>query len=180
MGTLDLTKVIRTTGRLAISPTDLGTAYPHGGTDLGAVTSVMVLPGIETVDIRAEEFGGEVVETILAGQNPVLVADLRQWLDSDAAGTTWPNTSTTKVLHPSSNRAGYKMSGDAVSVIFTPDNTTAHPAVLFYKAIPIARPEAELPLSVTREMRHPVAFKGIRNGSGLTYEIDLLANLTAP
>ncbi len=44
MGTTDVSQVLRVPGRLCINPTNLATAWPHGGTGLGVVGSSVLEP----------------------------------------------------------------------------------------------------------------------------------------
>ena len=69
------------------------------GTVLGLVRDARFLPNIRTRDNHAEEWGGATVETIYAGESPVLLAVLMSW---DAGATvnsanvgTWPRRSRT-------------------------------------------------------------------------------------
>jgi hypothetical protein len=184
MATYDVRSVLRAPGRLCYSPTDLSTAWPHGGTGLGAVRGVTVRPFLSQFPVTAEERGGEPVEFLRPGEWWGLSAFLRGW-DPDAVGRIFPNTVTgTVTQHPgveipgSSVRAGHRVSDNAVKVLFTPDNTDDVPAVLFYAAVPALDAQAELYFGREQELGMPVIFYGLRDSSERIVNIKRLKDLS--
>ena len=183
MSATDTTKVYRVPGRLAINPTDLSTAFPHGGTEIGASSQIRIITGIEEARVTAEEFSGQSVEAILGKRDFFMSCLLRQW-DNDALSTLYGQDATTgasgdKVLNwPGTNRGGYQLSGRSVKLVFTADRQTEHPSLLIYKAIPLYAEFEALRLTILSELTMPAVFLGIRDASSRVAAMGLLSDLT--
>ena len=183
MAAPDVTRAMRVKGRLCIDPTDFSTAWPHGGTGLGMVRDVAVRNGRMTEQITAEEFGVEVIDVIDLGESWVLAATLREW-DADALAKVFPAgkagaTTTERVVeYPKSYRAGTLLSSSTVKLLFTPDDQTIHPAVLFYRALPLVEETAELSFQLGLDLVVPVMFVAIRDASANMVQVGLLEDLT--
>lgn len=178
----DATKIFRVPGRLCIDPTNLATAFPHGGTALGIASQIRVVTGLEEASITAEEFGGQAVDVLLMQRDFFMTTLLRQW-DNDAINTLFPNTSAgasgDKVINwPGSNRSGYLLSNRTVKLCFTADRQTEHPSVIIYKAIPLPEEQEALRLTVLAELAMPAVFLGIRDGSSRVAAWGLLSDLS--
>src|SRR5688500_3826453 len=91
MATANVRNILRLRGRLCFNPTNLATAFPHGGTALGLTRSGVFHLGMKTVLNEAEEWGGIVSKAWYAGEKPFLAAVLREF-DNDAIGAVFPNT----------------------------------------------------------------------------------------
>lgn len=154
MSAPDLANLLRVPGRLSHTPTDLSTAYPHGGTALGAVGKVDLRLLDPPFLVTAEEIGGAPVEVIEGGARYVLDAELREFEAAALAaifpfyaagakgGPTLSHTATT-----SGQRAGLAI-GSALSfvLVFTPDNPDEHPFLIFRRAVPAIQETAMLAL----------------------------------
>lgn len=183
MATADPRRVIHAFGRLVANPTDLTTAFPYGGTALGLTADVIFSPNGRYSDVRAEEFGGELVEQIDGREDPVLAATIRGW-DSDMLQRVFVRTAVGSssgervISYPGSVRAGSRGSDRAFILLFAPRNTEHHPAILFYRAISKTEDRLAIPLSQRREMVAQIVWRGIRDGSGRVYADGRLEDLS--
>ena len=179
----DTTKVFRVPGRLAINPTNLATAFPHGGTAIGASSQIRIVTGIEEARVTAEEFGGQAVEAILGKRDFYMSCLLREW-DNDALSTLYGSDATTGasgdklVSWPGTDRGGYQLSNRSVKLVFTADRQTEHPSLLIYKAIPLYAEFEALRLTIVSELTMPAVFLGIRDGSSRVAALGLLSDLS--
>jgi len=178
MAVADVTKVYRVPGKLAINPTNLATAFPHGGTALGVATRVRIERTEPRTMVRAEEFGQEVVEVVRGGETLILGVMLRQW-DSDVLSAIFPDTSGTTVNGlPATTRAGSLMTDNTAKLIFTPDNQTDHPGIILYKAVPLVEETAELKFGVVRELVIPTLWLALRDASNRFYSVGKIGDLS--
>lgn len=94
--------------RLVIAPTNLGAAYPFGGTQIGLSQEILWNRNVERVRIVAEELGGRTVRSSFTQKSAELACAMRGW-DSDFlallpdgasanGGTITPAVSTAGVL----------------------------------------------------------------------------------
>ena len=176
------TNPLRKLGRLCHTPTNVGTAWPHGGTGMGLVSAAkLYVQSSGSRVVVAEEFG-EVVDTIQGGRSVWLACMLRDW-DADALAIHWTKTAgavTGKPLLsiPNTNRAGKLGSALAKKLLWTPRDQTNGISALFYSAIPELDPELVLSFSVFSEFRQAVVFRCIRSGTKAIGQIGTLADLT--
>ena len=182
-----LNNVGKLSAALAGQTFDFTTAYPHGGTALGLVRDIKLQRTEGRELITAEEFGVEVVDEVYTGEAWLLAFALRGF-DDDAVGAIFPNTSTgtlakrTGIDYPgTSTVAGNLRSGDAIKVLFTPDDTANHHAVYLPNAIPGVSEELEIPLGRTSEVLILCGFRALRDGAtaGRAVQVQLLEDLTA-
>tara|TARA_R110000824_G_scaffold89186_1_gene218907 strand:+ start:1385 stop:1939 length:555 start_codon:yes stop_codon:yes gene_type:complete len=183
MGVADSGKVLRVGGRLCINPTNLATAFPHGGTALGMISEAVFQPGLKRYEVTAEEYGGEPIDLVITSETVVFGCLLRG-MDSDAWSTSFEDTTTGSssgekvVEYPGATRAGTLASARSVKLLYSPDDIQNDPAILMYSACPILSETAELALAISQEMVVRVVFQGIRDTSGNVYQIGLLEDLT--
>lgn len=179
MGTGNINGIIYAPGRLAVDCTDLEAAWPHGGSGLGLVEGVRLLPQVEPIIVEGAEYGGEPTAVGYAGQDPVLLVDLREPMDDDVITLAWANVgggAGAKVArHPGAQRAGRSPAPRVL--VFTPDDWAEHPLIYAYSAAPLMRPAAVIPWSVLQECRYPMAFRLHRDGDGDAYELGLLSDV---
>ena len=177
------TKIFRVPGRLAITPTALSAAFPHGGTAIGASSRIRIVTGLEEARVTAEEFSGQAVEAILGKRDFFMSCLLRQW-DNDALSTLYGQDATTGssgdklISWPGTNRGGYQLSNRAVKLVFTANRQTEHPSLLIYKAIPLYAEFEALRLTIVSELTMPAVFLGIRDASSRVAAMGLLSDLT--
>lgn len=183
MASADVRKVLRVPGRLCAAPTDLSTAFPHGGTALGIVRDLAFRPNLKQRRVTAEEFGGEIVETIIGGESCVLACVLRG-MDNDAVTKAFLNTSAGSssgdrtIQYPGSSRAGTLGSSRSFKLLFSPRDTTNHHGLILYNAIPLVAESAELQLAIGQEMGIAVVFVAYRTSTPNLYQIAKLADMT--
>lgn len=154
MSAPNLAEILRLPGKLSHSPTDLTTAYPHGGTALGTCGRVALRPISTPFVVTGWEFGGAAVDVVQGGPGWTLDATLREW-DPDALGILFPCYATgaqggaTLQLRAqtAASRAGIVV-GASFSrvVVFTPDGTDDLPLILIRRAVPAIVETAEMAL----------------------------------
>lgn len=193
MGTVDVRRVIRAPGRLAINPTNLALAWPHGGTGLGATNKVVLISYGASYPVTIEAFGGEPVDYLEKGEVWGMGFIVRAW-DPTALATIFPNTSVGAVSQkrgvsaPGTVRAGNWVSDRSVKLVFTPEGATHAqsstqqdvdvPFVVLYKALPLLQAQAELMFSRTEELKVPALFMGVRDASARTVVIRPRADIS--
>ncbi len=154
MAAPDVTKTHWTQGRLAA-----------GGTILGHVESIRLVPTTRSYQLTMEEYGGEGGDVVEFGHDWVCVALIRGW-DQDALNTVFASTSGDRVTEPGIT-IGSMGSGRAVSLVYTPDDSSDEGFTLNV-AIPQIQASHELNFSILSPLTIGVVFTAIRNGSGLT------------
>lgn len=172
MASPDLNEVLNAPGRLVWNPTNLATAFPHGGSALGSTRQSLLQRTDVRSEIRDEAFGQEVSEVVWCGENWVMATILRQY-DADAVATVFPNTSTGTVAKrkivsgstTSTNRPGLLLSANAGKLLFSPLDPDRVPAVLFYKAIPLTDETLRINLALDKRLEYGAVFLAIRHSS---------------
>lgn len=193
MATDDPRKVLRVPGRLAIGPTDLTLAWPHGGTGLGAVRGVRLKRFGGLWPATSEAHGGAPVEYLEAGESWALACTVRTHQD-DVIRRIFPNTAsgTTSqrrvVSAPGSVHAGDWVSGRSVVLVFTPEGATQAksatatdadaPFVVLYRALPLLAADIEIPLELGEDYALDVVFQGIPDSSGRVLAMGPRVDLT--
>lgn len=137
-------QALRVPGKLCFGPTNLSTAFPHGGTALGLVKSAAwaggEIPSLET----AEEWGGVVTGVTLAREPSIFSCTYRGW-DKDAITKTMLDPvvggTTSRVIHrgevgTDGTRPGAQM-GDQAGVLYFSPLADQHPGLLMFHAIPM-------------------------------------------
>ena len=186
MATADLNQVMQVPGRLCIGPTDLTTAFPHGGTALGEVYQAVATQTSSWFDVRAEEFGGIPVDAVFSGESWVFGAVLRQF-DETAIGTVFPNTvtgTTTKRVGikswldaASPVRPGALASSRSVKLLFSPLDPIRNRAVIFYRAMPRVTETLNLALAFNKRVEVPVLFVAMPDATSRLVRVDFLKEL---
>jgi hypothetical protein len=175
MASPNVRDILSVPGRLSYGPTNLTTAYPHGGTALGIVQEVYLKIDAPTMYVEAEEYGGEKVEGFITREGCALGFILRSW-DRNALSILFPNTvvgataGKRRVASPSTIRAGEPLSNRSVVLVFTPDDTDRHAMFLMRRALPAIETTTEVRLRLDEEFGIPAIFHGIRDTSGRLYE----------
>jgi len=184
MANENLQRLTFQSGKLSINPTDLTTAYPHGGTSLGYAREIAVSPSQVTTYVRAEEFGQTIVDAVEGGRSWVIGANLRGW-DDDAINTVFPGTAvgtTTSRRYITETTAtplaGALLGSRSVVLLFTPDDTDNHPIVLFRRALPLVAETADLMLSLASEFTIPVLFVAIPDTNGKIVDFPMIHDIT--
>lgn len=176
MSVPNVANMLRVPGRFSISPTNLSTAYPHGGTALGTTTGVDIALGQIHAPITAEEFGGQQVDAVYAGEQPRVYAYLQEF-DPDAlavlfpcyaAGTTGGPTLLCDVN--SSVRAGSRLGDLARVLVFTPDSPDGPaPWLLGRRAVPMIEETIRIAQRGNQTWGVPVVWMLTPDTSGRVY-----------
>ncbi len=167
----ELDELLRQPGRLCYGPTNLATAFPHGGVSLGPVRDVVAEPGAETEELTEEAFGIEVVEALERGEVWGITATLRGpspavmglFMSGTATGAT---TGETSLVFPAAvETAGLRKSDRAIALLFSPYDTLNGHFVLFPRALPIVDAAARMALSLEIPRELAVVFRATRRTS---------------
>jgi len=144
----DAAQILVQPGFLIWAPTDLSAASPHSGTELGYTEDgIRLQHNQETRPIRTEETGVATQEIIYLGEDWRLTVVFLQW-DNEIIPKLFPNSTAggtsgdQLIQYPASTAyPGYKMSGQAAILAYSPTDLTNNKAVVFRKAIPLAAQE---------------------------------------
>lgn len=185
MAAADLASILNNPGRLCHTPTSTSTAFPHGGTAIGATKEVVCTSVQGRKEIRDEGFGQEIHDIIWTGENWAIACVLRQW-DADAVSILFPNTSAGTVTQQrmvvgvttTNNRPGLRLRSLAKKILFSPLDPDRVPAVLFYAAVPMPRETEELNLSLDKRFEVGAVFAALRHDTLGTYQVGFLKDLT--
>lgn len=195
MATSTPNKMRRLKGRLVWNPTG-GTvtgAYPYGGTQLGFCRSATFVWGIQYQPIRAEEFGGVIVDYVYQSETAVFSAVLRDY-DDDMVQTIFPNfskgfngvdkqttsgqpiiTGTVKGTTKPGSLIGEKPDGAAWDsrsgkLLFAPDDEDNHEFLVIYRAVPMLDQSADLRLTAAEWAETGVVFHATPVSAGNLYQ----------
>lgn len=189
MAAADLNLVLASPGNLCVNPTDLSLPFPHGGTALGSVREPFVDAAPSWFDVTAEEYGGQVVESIFCGES-FLIRGFLRYDDPDALSTLNPNTKTgarskapgirhwldAQVAGDTTFYPGMKASDRAVKLLFSPLDTSRSKAVLLYRALPRAE-VSSVPRAFGGKVERPFLFLAIPDSTLRVYRDDFLVEL---
>ncbi len=182
----DARNFFRISGRLCKDPTDLSLAFPHGGTDLGAIRSGVFAFNEISQEIISEELGATPVDYLWQGHRASLSLVLREW-DNDALTELFPNLATGasgKALirglryGSTSDTPPGSLLSDRSSAILVSPRDPIHPAVLLYEAMPMLSETSGLQMSIGQDFGVAVVFHPLHNASGKQFAVGLLEDLT--
>lgn len=166
-------QALKVRGRFAWNPTDLSTAYPHGGTALGLVRAPELRVRAATHVVRAEEHGGIPVDAVYAGEEYLVGAVLSGW-DKDALTAVFLDTvagaTTGRMIvrsRPNTDdvRAGTLVSSKAGILYFSPF-AAQHPGVLVYKALPMLVEQTTWSFNLAEEFGIAVVWLAVPDDDG--------------
>ncbi len=174
---------LRVPGRLCADPTAIGT-FPHGGKDLGEARRISFFPGqAPSRPIIGEEYGGEPLDYIVRHQAPYMMCLMRGF-PSNMMELAFPagagSGSSSTVSYPGAAAAdqGYLGSTRAVKLLFSPQDTTNHLAVVLYEAVPLFEESTQMQMMVTEELGLAVVFRALRTAAGKVCEIGRLGSIS--
>jgi len=143
----------------------VGGILSAGGTQLGLVHDIRLIPTDRVEDVLAEEYGGEATETVFLGREWAIACLLRNY-DADALNARFGPSAVGGVLaDPGSFTAGALMTSTAKTYTFTP-NDPANPAITLYFAAPDGTRSGELPFDGRDELSYLAVFRGYREAAG--------------
>lgn len=176
-------RVLRAPGRLVVDPTDLGIAFPYGGTQVGLVRLVV----LQTLgaNFRVEsEMLGEATDVLESPNRYVMGCMLRGW-DDDAmrlliadnydAGAV---SGHAVITIPNRQRPGASGLARARTLLYAPDDPVNAPALLIHRGIPEWGGGSQLSFSRAEELGMPLTVECLRNDAGVILQIGRLADLT--
>jgi len=168
-----------TGGKLVADPTDLGVAFPYGGTVLGVMHEVAILRRGFLDGRTAEELGGEVAEQTYRGEEWAVSAVLQTW-DADALAriytiATGGSGGVPVVSYPGATR-GSKQSDRAIALLLAPEDA-AETGALFYAALPQLLDDV-LILSGRERLEKRAGWLGIRDSSGRVVQMARVQDMT--
>lgn len=154
MAQSNLNALLRVPGRLCLAPTDMTQAFPFGGTDLGLVADVVVVPGQETSRLQEEGLGAVTTYRLKLGEAVKIrcaVRALEQGKGSSffVAATGGTTGEETLVHNPVTNMPGGIAS--TVSIMFCPFDEVNQFFTWLPAAAPFADEAAEMAKAIRRE-----------------------------
>ena len=180
MGDLNENLSYRVPSRLCVGPTDLSLPFPHGGTALGIIHSLELRFITRYDEVKAFEYGGEVVVGVDCGFYGILGTLLKQCED-DALATIFPYTaigvSGHRVVEHPGETEGKLASNRAITLLVSPYNPD-HPGILLPQAIPLLELPATLKFAVIEQLAVPAFFRAQRgSGAGSAVKVGRLEDL---
>ena len=180
MATANPRNIRRFRGRISWIPTDLTTAFPHGGTELGTIRDSIFTFGIKYEEIRAEEYSNVTTEYVYDGSHGALAVILREF-DNDALGVIFPDTPTGaatggQILRGAVSGSGVTLGGTMAStrsniLVVSPQSPDTEEFLILYNAIPLVDEAAQLQYSAGHEVGMAVVFRAAPDGTHRQWNI---------
>lgn len=180
MATSNPRNIRRFRGRIVWNPSSLTSAFPHGGTEIGVVRDLVFRFGIETEEIRAEEWGNVPTEYVYTGSSAFLAAILREF-DNDALDAIFPDTPTGSVTSEQTIRGaasgsgvtlgGTLLSGQSGVLVVSPEAPETQEFLVLYNAIPMPEEASRLQISAGEEMGIAVVFRAVPDSTHRMWHI---------
>jgi len=177
----------RFTAAICKSPTNLATAFPHGGDALGIIGDFVFTSEPNNVSVEAEEYGGVVCDYVRGGEKAVITGVLRTW-DDDAISAIFPNTATgsgsnrqlikSQVAGSGMTKPGKLASAGSFPLLISSDAPDHNPSLLLYNAIPLIDTQVRLSSSPAVEGGLAVAFHAAPDDEGKLYHMGLLEDMS--
>lgn len=170
-------------GQIALNPTDLTTAFPHGGTEVGKLLAIVGDWDTEGLIIPQEESGHPA--DVIYSEGPFRLSCFFAGWEDAATTLLWPNTSVgassgKRVIHLNgAYKDGTLMSGRAVSLVFSPYDTANHRGVYLPRCIPAKDPDGSFEFLELHDFGFPVVFTAMEDAGGDVGYIGLLADLNS-
>lgn len=182
--------ILRAPGRLVVNPTDLGAAFPYGGTEAGLAQSVRLdRAPVFSPDFMAEEYGSQAFDGLKLREDYSASAVLTQWTDDSLAAAGWPASSGTGNLptatyNCTSSSLPARLAGLAHTLLFVPEevfrggSATGDRALAFllHRAHPAIQEPVEF--GGFRSSLLFVAWKGLPNDAGVVCQLAAFGDLS--
>ena len=182
MATGTSSRTIRAPGSLIVNPTDLSSAFPFGGVEVGK-TKACVLQSFVTPQRIDSEGLGDTADILEGPQIWVFSCFLRGW-DDDALQTFFSKqyalgtgSSHGVIQIPGNVTPGESALSRGIVVLYVPDNLVAAPAVLIHKGIPDWSDGAEMAWQRQEELGIPLAIECVRSSSNRILTIGRIPDL---
>lgn len=179
----NVARIVRAPGRLVVNPTDLGAAYPYGGTEVGKSNLCVLQPRGTGFRVEAESLG-EATDVLESSNEYVFACFLRGWDDDAVAqflsgGFTAGAVSKHAVWsEPGTTVPGASALDRALILLYVPDDLLHTPAVLVFRGVPDWNEGSELAFQRGDELGLPIAFDCIRDTNDHILSVGRLADLS--
>lgn len=164
-------------GRLCVGPTDLATAFPHGGYEIGAPEEAMWLSGDERLSVLGEESGGAVLLSLRVRKPAVLAVAFRQQTTAYARFLALlPGGSSTGSGSITEGTSASPQPGVAltrIKLLYAPNDTTNGRGVLLYAASVLREQSAVLTAGLPREYGRGCVFLAELDDNDRLYQDDV-------
>ena len=184
----NVSRIIRSPGKIVIGPTNLSNAYPHGGTEIGK-TNMCALAVLGT-SFRIDCEGlGEATDVLARNNHYIFSCFLRGWDDDAVQLLMKPNYAAGSVSGHAlyrepgtggdSKEPGESSLNRAVILLFVPDDLIHVPSMIIYSGIPNWSDGAELLFrrGFDEELGIPLAVECLRDSNGNILRIGRFADL---
>jgi hypothetical protein len=178
MSNPNVENLLRIPGYLVAAPTNLATTFPYGGTAIGTYSRVDFGMVQLSFAISGEEYGGQVVERIYAGQQPRLYATLETF-DKDALSRFFPGYVAGLQQGPTlaldvngSARAGSRIGASlGAALLFAPESPDGPaPWLLSRRAVPNIEESIRIAQRVNVRFGIPLVWDLTPDANGKCYE----------
>ena len=155
----NIDKILVQPGRLISAPTNLGLAFPHGGTSLGMTENGILLNMISNYEaLNTEEKGIQPVKLIHLGEFLYIQVELVEWDDAvldllwDGRTTVGGSSGKKNVTWPGDGTyyAGKELSGRSIKLMFIPEDTDNNTILYAPKAVPV-KPDQDMFLKTSEK-----------------------------
>ena len=176
-------RTVRASGRLVVGPTDLGIAFPYGGTEVGRTKGVVIQSHGEPYLIESEGLG-RASDMLEPNKRHSFACVLRGWDDDSIDlllndGDTVGATSGHRVYSvPGTQTPGATALGRVKVLLYVPDDLVNVPAVLVFAGVPMWTPGAEIAFQRGEETAIPLGVECFPDSGGDTLSIGRLVDLT--
>lgn len=175
--------MLRAPGQLVVNPTNLGLAFPHGGTRVGSVRLVALTVAGQGFRVESEALG-EATDVLEGPNRYVFACFLRGW-DDDAVRLFLADNYRQGAVsghavfsEPGDSVPGSSALGRAARILYVPDDPVHAPALLIHRGVPDWSDNAEVAWRRRDELGIPLAVECIRSAAGKIVEIGMIADLT--
>ena len=184
MAASDVRNALKVNGKICWDPTDLTTAFPHGGTALGLVRGSALRVRTSNHVLRAEEWGGVAVDAVYMAEEYVFACILSGW-DTDAvttlqrdqtAGAATARRVLRSRLQNEDTRVGKLVSTNSGKLYFSPI-AAQHPGVLFRCALPMPEESGTWSFNLSEEFGVPMVFLAAPDSTGEPAQVGLIDDL---
>lgn len=179
-------KILHAPGNIVVDPSWSGSldpdSFPWGGTVLGDVEGVSLIPFHEGFTVWAEEYG-EPIEQLEALEDWGVGCFFRGW-DDDAIASLMPDPSQGDVTqHWGIEMPGTVLPGDRMTdrgrvLVFSPLNPRDVPGFVFRNALPVLETVRSFVFQHQEQLGVPIVFRCLRNDAGKIGEVKRLWDIT--
>lgn len=163
-------------GRLFYGVSDITIAAPYGGTELGLVSSVYVIPPLGVFRLPMEEDNSTALSVYIGGD--AVAGCLLPTYDADATAALFPGAATGDAAGPIikfPSKVGQP--AETITMLLYAPTNADHNAWLMPVAQPSLDAQAQLWFSARRFLQFPVVFRSQADSDGMALVTGKLADL---